>query len=948
MDPDTLRTELLSMGQPARNLGDFDSRRMGCVCETLKAFLKTKAADFIKSANHTPILAHYSSDCTPLQSRKRLVAKAGDTHRVRSGKSTDEYLVEQLFYRYLRSADEPATTVVLRDPLPLTSGKSSAALFTAGQKFIPTLRQQGHEGIAIHSYTFDRAAAAPLGRFFRAYHGALSRNIRTEEPGLTEELMAKEWILTPACAIHDAHNALKWSMHSFFTEPGLLENLYVSIQAVRQTVTQVFSWVNDWLPHVVEFVSDDSLPDSDNLRTLWSTLSVDPELIHPLCDELRLIYSGGKLLVHASCQSRPDLTDVLTTCLLGVWDIQQFTTSRWLTIGSSCRCLCASLLTGLPSLIEHARHRHGVSEFYMNGWDKLTIPSLRFAVVASLSSYVPETLLVQLLEDSRLPMQLEALRVLSLREELLFLDLLPDEVWVRLGSICSERAASLRSMVLRAAYVGVSYINNKTFKDAASLPWRLATGDIEANLAILRSEDQPVDEVSSRIWSLVSGGYPLAQVAQALRLVQDIPWGTSQVEQQHASATLMKKHHQEIGQNMLMMRSFFHSLRPLLQPHTEDPERVRHVQKLRKLLAKTPQKITGRHMYLKEMMTVAMQRQASGNNPLPPGGLKRLFANHGQGYKQLSAKRQGKYESQASIARSASAGSIQNEIEYEVGYLKLLADRKHAHTNGRPPLSLSCCRLFQNDVIHIAALIDDTSVYAEHWQEKRKNAMTAPPALSEDACQTLKACIPKLHATHRLKPDWMSKICWGRESCENTCWCFVDEGISHWFKFSYATQQPQFVSFLPLEMLEKDVQVSSHKHDEWEIESFAFAKRSFRLLGIDSVSWWEVPDVDDYYVSVLPACFHEPGGVVSSLADPVRLALFVEGLPGKPQGKRKLRDEDELRQVETKTASDVPIAFTAWLREEGPWGAAAGSNSSNPDAAHAAMMMLMPTWLIPS
>ena len=105
-------------------------------------------------------------------------------------------------------------------------------------------------------------------------------------------------------------------------------------------------------------------------------------------------------------------------------------------------------------------------------------------------------------------------------------------------------------------------------------------------------------------------------------------------------------------------------------------------------------------------------------------------------------------------------------------------------------------------------------------------------------------------------------------------------------------------------------------------------------MGMDSVTWYELPDVDDYYVSVLPARFHETGGLVSSLADPVRLAFFLEGLPGKPMTKRKMQDEDELRHVEAKPSSDVPKAFTAWLNEEGPWGPASTSKSSNSSTVH--------------
>ena len=178
----------------------------------------------------------------------------------------------------------------------------------------------------------------------------------------------------------------------------------------------------------------------------------------------------------------------------------------------------------------------------------------------------------------------------------------------------------------------------------------------------------------------------------------------------------------------------------------------------------------------------------------------------------------------------------------------------------------------------------------------------------------VQSCIYSATPRHAILPR---PIAWRiTHVCLSEC---VDQGLFRCLKFFYATQQLQFASFLPLELLERDAaRLPSHKHDDWEAESFDFAKRTFRLMGIDSVTWYEFPDIDDYYVSVLPACFHETGGLVSSLADPVRLALVLEGLPGKPMTKRKMHDEDELRHVEAKPSSDVPKTFTAWLNEERP------------------------------
>ena len=59
---------------------------------------------------------------------------------------------------------------MLRDPLPLTEGKSANALFAAALDFHKTARQLGHVGISISHYSFDRLAFKALSKRFKQYH----------------------------------------------------------------------------------------------------------------------------------------------------------------------------------------------------------------------------------------------------------------------------------------------------------------------------------------------------------------------------------------------------------------------------------------------------------------------------------------------------------------------------------------------------------------------------------------------------------------------------------------------------------------------------------------------------------------------------------------------------------------------------------------------------------
>ena len=188
--------------------------------------------------------------------------------------------------------------------------------------------------------------------------------------------------------------------------------------------------------------------------------------------------------------------------------------------------------------------------------------------MVALVSYVPDAYFTELTKDSRAPMQLEYLRECLLEERTL-LGALADTVWASVASVCGWSSQQLRGRVLRAGHVAIAFITARTLWEAEKMPWSIATGDVGRNLDHLEASTRPTEPTAAKVWDLVHMGYNRVQLKQALALVLDCPWGTASAEQQHASATVVRKYHPEAGQETLLVRSLMHTMRHVLPGHTQ-------------------------------------------------------------------------------------------------------------------------------------------------------------------------------------------------------------------------------------------------------------------------------------------------------------------------------------------------------------------------------------------
>ena len=197
----------------------------------------------------------------------------------------------------------------------------------------------------------------------------------------------------------------------------------------------------------VRFFPEEQCAHPDVLHHLWLSLGLESSLVDELV-RLRVVYHKDSLQVLDAHSQDPELHETLHHCLVSALRIRRFTSSRWCSMGASCRQLLASLLLGLGAIVEKCFADPEHSDFRLNGFKMLDSIGVEFTIVCAISSYVADAALAQLLSDSRVPLTLAELEQ-DLRDEMELRQGLQDNVYEVLTFVCpSTTAAHLRSQVL--------------------------------------------------------------------------------------------------------------------------------------------------------------------------------------------------------------------------------------------------------------------------------------------------------------------------------------------------------------------------------------------------------------------------------------------------------------------------------------------------------------------
>ena len=841
--------DLRSLAQCSRSCSKDETRRIFLLCAAGKALLKERAACWAATQLHQPpLLCQYSVDLTPVTTTKHVSAKSGTQNVRRAGKSTDEFLCQQVFVTTLGAGGEYKHTLLYPEPQRLEHGKTMAALLACA-KLCPGIRLRPAESdqILIRHQVHDRGVS---NSFLEALSGwwskeAAAPSMPPDSIDMTESSSAFSWHTAVGCACHDGHNSLKWAHHALFGQESLLEDVYVSVSAIKSAYYHSTDTLGSWLASCVQAKPSSELPSAEHLYFLWVSLGVEQSLARELAD-MRVLWHQNDLCVEEDFLGRKDALETLSTCLLATWRFQKFTSSRWCTMGSACRCLSAAVLTGYWHLLKFMREQDVITDFTWHGIQRLNQAALEFVFVVGLSAYVSETFLLHVLKDGRVARIQEKLQT-ALFDEFDFLDYLPTPVWELLARGANMPANDLRNKVVAGGLISWAFLESKVLVVAASLPWRLCKGDIAANISdLLQAAEPPEDTVASKIFHLGSAGFNRLRLQRAVGLLGSCSWTSALTERQHASTSLVKKYHPDIGSKLLTARAYLHTFLQLLPGQTAaDKRKLQLKQRLERFFHYNPNRITGRQLYLAQIMHKATIREEQRNQKFKR---RKIMQLHGAQWKQLSSETQQNYERRARVERSAALQRRQGEMDAVQTELLEVAREAKSATADTGSMLLSACRLDHTDLRRLQDLAGQSQRDIAPSKAKAQDAAACPLPVSAAEMEELRRNSEIDGTLQEDFPEMFRVLCRLRDHFSTAVFQVSNEGGMEFYRFLFAMQSPYKAFFLQLqlqELVDRGISCSAASFDEqwfqdvpwcWTFVPGNFATANiFRHASMDSV-----------------------------------------------------------------------------------------------------------------
>lgn len=788
-DGSALRAKFVDFAAPHKVLTNSEACVARRLCLLLKRNLFSIAAAAVRAANHRPVLYTYQADGTPALSMTTVVRQVTQERRVvRRAGAAMEFLVERGYIKSISAGGCVSVAALMREPRPMSSGKGSWCIYASAAAFWPGVRSFGHQGPAIAHFAFDRAVHSAVVRKLRQRQAQMYASCDTDASASISWLL--DWIIDTGCSAHDIHNGLRWSLEFLVTLPNMLKDYHIVLQSLRQSYDLILRFMRPCLEKHLRFRSVRS--DPHEAYNFWLCLAVESDVCELLVD-LDVWVDGDAIFVHESHKTSPALIETLTSCLLYIFKWKQYTDSRWLTIGSSSRSLCASAAAGIHLLVNMIMGDDSVSKYFIGGFARLSSEVLHYAVVASVSAWPCDALMTEVFTDDRLLRRGADLRALFI-EEVQWIQDLSWSVWQRFGRIADRRPEALRHDCLRAANLAGAYIDRKVWAHMRRLPLSLAVGDVCHNLQLLEAmSHDPHDEVSCKLRQLMRIGYNRSILEDSLRLIAEIHWTTNGAEQGHGSMSVVHKCHRQYGSAMLAERSLLTAARPLFNVSEEDRRDARKRRRLDTLRRRKPERMTGRHMFLGDLVRAA---QAASGRRLRRDEMNSLMRQHGQRYQALPQMRRLEYERIAKQRANKDRELVDSEVCHALADMALHRQRSRAAFEDEGVQSrLASCR-FDDERMSAMALAFDCGDFSAVC-EVRDGAIGPPIAPSAAEQASLGEFIVE-EPSQEFCPDWCKRICRHRDNFSNCIVIVEHDQVYEYYYFNFAVLRPMVASFSPV------------------------------------------------------------------------------------------------------------------------------------------------------
>ena len=390
---------VLHFGRPAVLLGKHEERVCRALACSLHKAMHEKLYSVLAEDQNQALMIVDACDGTPLKTRCRLRFKCGELDVVRQQRSTGEWLILRKFV-----VSESGKQAVLFGMPRKMDTKTGWAHFAACQELLATGRQLGHAGVLVEHSVLDRGIQSSVARLLeqniRMSHDALTSGMSLGRKWLVDQLT---WTTSAGCSLHDFHNGYKKGMEEYVSDKACMAAMFGIFAALRDSYTALVRGIGDWLSRVVIYEDRDMHPQDQ--YELWTSLGLKPQLIETLLT-LQMRFSAGRLRVARAMEHVPQSASLMIVCLVSIWEFQEWTDSRWVSMGSSSRRMVASLLCGIDSLVATLRRFNRISEYYIKAYTNITDRHRRAFVVGALSSHLSDAVVRQVLADNRVPLNL--------------------------------------------------------------------------------------------------------------------------------------------------------------------------------------------------------------------------------------------------------------------------------------------------------------------------------------------------------------------------------------------------------------------------------------------------------------------------------------------------------------------------------------------------------------
>lgn len=832
------------------SLTSVDHAPVVALLESGKAMLQSLFTDLWSEVGDLPVLVSYSSDATPLRhvgcglpASSTLTAT-----KDRKGRMTMEVLVEHVFVRWFDGLGEPHSRVQMREPRPLTWGKSGNALFACAQETVPLPRANGHSGVAISHYLFDGGIRKFLVKRMKQQH-FLSARARSEDwknKGYSpHDLYLTEWIIHSQCAAHVCHNALKWAMGESTAAVSLLEELWQVFASLRNSTDLLRGSLSQWVVEHVEYVPAYTLPTAEESRPVWSAVGLGDDWKNKVAMEWRLLWTHAeeKFLVSDEFQDDPEFVQELIDLISSHLAIHKYTASRWLTVGKSCRQLALCIMLGIESFVKDILATHK-GDTHLRGFSKLAEQGLKqFSIVCGLVAYVPDAVLDLILIDPRGGLHADKWQHASI-EYVEWLMMWESGWWQALSQRtmgANENWRVLQDAVMEAAFVAMAFMQQECFAVAQDYPWKLGQGDILQNLLALGEEDDVGEATTWKIQQLVRQGWNMEELIRGVRLMMEASWATTLTEQQHASVTLFKKHHPDMWLEGILARAGLHALRRLL------PEERRHDKLVKKLADKveklnnqggSSKAVSGRMMFFKELAEKVKERAFRESKRASLSSYQSVLKAVSLRWPLLPPGRQQVYEEMAEDYMALKEVNNARAQEEAMQQLREARTKKTARDreSAQQAMTLDSCKLSPQAIQRWQNILDANPPRSKRVTQLWDRALRTPQPPDDLTIQRLEDTPWKDGTLPAQKQAWLSPLCHMRTELAPCGLRFLDGqgGVLLVVKVLYCKMSPLELHGLVLEYDEEgtdlDYGLPSPAAENWKDDWCHTYKHDMQVL----------------------------------------------------------------------------------------------------------------------